>query len=140
YSSSTGSLTLRIISACAHTSSTDARVACSRAYSSSRKLLPLPALRSTTTRWPASASARAPAGVSATRCSPGLISRGTPMITNLLGGDPSQGSPRPLLGGDPSQGSPRPLLGGDPSQGSPRPLLGGDPSQGSPRPLLGGDP
>ena len=31
------------------------------------------------TRWPASTSACTPAGVAATRCSPGLISRGTPM-------------------------------------------------------------
>src|SRR5712692_8886794 len=42
--------------------------------------LPCPAPRSTRTRCLASASARAPAGASATRCSPVLISRGTPTI------------------------------------------------------------
>jgi len=37
-----------------------------------------PAPASTRTRWPASENARAPAGVSATRCSPTFVSLGTP--------------------------------------------------------------
>src|SRR5262245_35344655 len=60
-------------------------------------LLPRPAPVSTTTRWPPSTSARTPAGVSATRCSPGLISRGTPTITTT---PPSQRTPEEA--GEPS--------------------------------------
>ena len=52
YSSGSGSFTLRIICDRAQTSSTPARVARSRAYSSSRMLLPCPAPRSTTTSVP----------------------------------------------------------------------------------------
>src|SRR5204862_275202 len=49
----------------------------------SRIPLPAPAPASTSTVWPRSTSARTPAGVSATRCSPGLISLGAPTITRL---------------------------------------------------------
>ena len=84
YSSSIGSLTLRIRSAVAQTSPTGASCAPTLVYSSSRKPLPTPASCSTTTRWPASTSACTPAGVAATRCSPGLISRGTPMTMSAL--------------------------------------------------------
>ena len=84
YSARIGSLTFRIKSASAHTASTGLRLAPSCVYSSSRKPLPTPAPGSMSTWWPWSTRAWTPAGVSATRCSPLLISLGTPMITSRL--------------------------------------------------------
>src|SRR5262249_2759278 len=77
-SSGNGSLTLRISSACRHNSPLSTSSAPAAANSSSLKLLPPPAPVSTRTWWPASEKARAPAGVRAIRCSPTLISFGTP--------------------------------------------------------------
>src|SRR5205814_3067174 len=78
-----GSFTLSTSSALAHSASAAVSVAPTVAYSSSRIPLPAPAPASTSTVWPRSTSARTPAGVSATRCSPGLISLGAPTITRL---------------------------------------------------------
>ena len=79
YSAAIGSFTLRSISACSHTSSTDTSVAPARSYSASGNELPSPAVVSTSTSWPLRTSSRAPAGVSATRYSSVLISLATPI-------------------------------------------------------------
>src|SRR5258708_5868922 len=82
YSGAIGSFTLTIISASAQTSSADSIiVAPARWYKESSNPDPSPASFSTSTRWPASVSARTPAGVSPTRYSLSLISFGSPMIT-----------------------------------------------------------
>src|SRR5437764_7825510 len=82
YSGSIGSLTLTIISASAHTSSAEGMiVAPASSYRESSKPEPSPALRSTTTLCPASASARGRAGVKPTRYSLSFISLGSPTIT-----------------------------------------------------------
>ena len=80
YSTSIGSLTLSSSSASPQTSSTETICAPTASYASSGKALPSPALCSTRTSWPASASSRAPAGVSATRYSSDLISLATPIF------------------------------------------------------------
>src|SRR5512135_2506332 len=81
HSGSIGSFTLRIISALAHTSSTEpAMVAPTARYASSAKPEPNPAPCSTSTVCPSPTSASAPAGTSATRYSAVLISFGTPTI------------------------------------------------------------
>src|SRR5690606_16064417 len=83
-SSPMGSLTLTIMSACWKTSrASSTSRAPAAAYCSSEMPLPTPAPRCTTTVCPARVSSSTPAGVMATRFSPGLISFGTPMIMTL---------------------------------------------------------
>src|SRR5437868_2576608 len=82
YSDAIGSFTFTIMSALAQTSSTVGTIVPpARSYSGSSKLEPAPASVSTRTLWPASVSARTPAGVRPTRYSLSLISLGRPMIT-----------------------------------------------------------
>src|SRR5688572_29931855 len=80
YSTAIGSFTFMIISARAHTSSTGRSSAPTDEYCSSSKPLPSPPPCSTSTVWPASTTASAPAGPGAMRSSLVLISFGTPMI------------------------------------------------------------
>src|SRR5215211_7760045 len=82
YSGGIGSLTLSSSSDSAHTSSTDAICTPTRLYALSANALPTPAPASTTTSWPRRVSSSAPAGVSATRYSSGLISFATPIRTS----------------------------------------------------------
>src|SRR5712692_40949 len=92
HSDSTGSFTLRIISALAHRSDAlGTMVAPARSKASSPNPLPTPAARSTRTLCPSATSVSAPAGTSATRFSFALISFGTPMI---IAGLPPRGSVR----------------------------------------------
>src|SRR5205085_4220805 len=79
YSSGWGSLTLTTRSA-AQASSVATMAAPAAAYSASVIDESSPAPASTRTRWPWATSSRAPSGVSATRCSPFFVSRGTPTI------------------------------------------------------------
>src|SRR5215210_467218 len=81
YSGSIGSLTLSSSSDASQTSSTETTRAPAATYESSENELPTPALRSTVTSCPRCTSSRAPAGVSATRYSSGLISFATPIFT-----------------------------------------------------------
>src|SRR4051812_28438651 len=81
YSGAIGSLTFTIISALAQTSSAESiMVAPARSYSALSKPEPPPASVSTMISWPASLSARTPAGVSPTLYSLSLISLGRPTI------------------------------------------------------------
>src|SRR5215213_2637089 len=76
-----GSFTFSSSSALSQTSSTEAVLAPFDWYCWSGNWLPAPAPVSTTTSWPRWTSSRAPAGVSATRYSSGLISFATPIFT-----------------------------------------------------------
>src|SRR3954454_7459406 len=89
YSDSIGSLTLSSSSARSQTSSAAPSCAPTAAYCSSASWLPIPAPVSTSTSCPRCTSSRAPAGVSATRYSSGLISFATP--TRMGAGDPTGG-------------------------------------------------
>src|SRR3954452_1637421 len=81
YSCSIGSLTFSSRSDSALTSSTPAMRAPDASYASSANALPTPAPVSIVTSCPRCTSSRAPAGVSATRYSSGLISLATPILT-----------------------------------------------------------
>src|SRR5262245_31676859 len=81
YSDAIGSFTLSRSSARSQTSSTEPIAAPARSYASSGNALPSPAPASTRTSWPRWTSSSAPAGVSATRYSCGLISLATPIRT-----------------------------------------------------------
>src|SRR5919201_5409630 len=78
-SSGSGSFTLRTRSVADQTSSTDAIWTPTASYAASGRALPSPAPASMTTSCPRRRSSTAPAGVSATRCSSGLISLTTPI-------------------------------------------------------------
>src|SRR3954471_22906714 len=81
YSAAIGSFTLSNSSESAHKSSTETMRAPTASYAESGNELPSPAVDSTTTSCPRCTSSRAPAGVSATRYSSGLISLATPILT-----------------------------------------------------------
>src|SRR6202453_597520 len=85
YSGSIGSLTLRIMSPSAHTSSAVGRIFAPAVMKSSSGMdEPSPALASMTTSWLLRTSSCTPAGVIATRYSLSLISRGIPTFMAVL--------------------------------------------------------
>src|ERR1700733_8839207 len=87
YSSAIGSLTLRIRSPSAHTSSAVGRIFAPAVMKSSSGMdEPSPALASMTTSWLLRTSSCTPAGVIATRYSLSLISRGIPTFMAVLPG------------------------------------------------------
>src|SRR4051812_16610917 len=96
YSGAIGSFTLSSSSAPLHASSTETIRAPARSYASSANELPSPAPRSTSTSWPRCTSSRAPAGVSATRYSSGLISLTTATLTRLRTLDDRSSAPAGL--------------------------------------------
>src|SRR5690242_20713883 len=138
YSGSIGSLTFSSNSLCSQTSSTDTIRTPTRRYESSLNALPSPAPASTATSWPALISSSAPAGVSATRYSSGLISLATPIRTRRRGGARAPRRRGRAGAGAPARPARRRPAARRPAGGRGARAGGGRAGGGAPRPRGGG--